>query len=312
MRSQRGLAAVTALLIVAVAASTAALMLSQQSAMLDQTSMVVARAQADLYAQAGIDWARGILLEDSRHGQLDTLDEPWAQPIAALPVERAVVSGRIEDEQGKFNLNNLARVQGKSDDQWVLFNNILQRAGLSLDLADAVKDWVDSDGDLSALDGNGGAEDAYYLALARPYRTANAPMTQVDELYRVRGFDPDKVAKLRPYVTALPPDPAAPTPINVNTASDLVLAAITGATDATRIAALVARRAKKPFASPDDFRSAVATTVGGGALNVIDVSSTYFAVRVQVAQDDVQLASDALLQRQAGKSPVIIWRRPRY
>ena len=63
---QRGLAAVTALLIVAVAASAAALMLSQQSAMLDQTAMVASRAQADAYAQAGFDWARGVLAEDGR------------------------------------------------------------------------------------------------------------------------------------------------------------------------------------------------------------------------------------------------------
>jgi general secretion pathway protein K len=55
---QRGVAAVTALLIVAVAASAASLMLAQQSAMLSQTALVASRAQADLYARAGLDWAR--------------------------------------------------------------------------------------------------------------------------------------------------------------------------------------------------------------------------------------------------------------
>lgn len=312
MRDQRGLAAVTALLIVAIAASTAALMLSQQSAMLDQSSMVVARAQADTYAQAGIDWARGILVEDARTSHLDTLDEPWAQPIAALPVERAVVSGRIEDEQAKFNLNNLARVQSRSDEQWILFSNILQRVDLPLELADAVKDWVDADSDPTVLNSGGGAEDPYYLALPKPYRAANAPMMQVDELYRVRGFDAAKVAKLRPYVTALPVAANQATPINVNTASDLVIAAITGATDASRVSALLALRASKPFTTADAFRDAVAKTVGGGALSVIDVSSSFFSVRIQVAQDDVQLASDALLQRRPDKSTVILWRRPRY
>ena len=305
MKRESGLAAVTALLIVAVAAATAALMLSQQSAMLDQVSMVTARAQADAYAQTGVDWARGILSEDARKTAIDTLDEGWAQPIAALPVERAVVSGRIEDEQGKFNLNNLA---GGAADQLAVFQGLLQRLDLPPTLADAVKDWVDAD---DTLTGNGGAENAYYLALARPYRAANAPMVQVDELYRVRGFDAATVAKLRPYVTALPP----PTTINVNTASDLLLAALAGATessDSTRVAALVARRAKKPFASVEDFRGAVAATLGGTAHNVYDVSSGYFSVRVQVAQDDVQIATEALLQRLPDKSTVIIWRRPRY
>ena len=108
MREQRGLAAITAILVVAVAASAASLMLAQQSAMLDQTMLVSSRVQADLYAQAGLDWARGVLAEDARRsGAVDSLDEPWAQPIVGLPVERALVAGSIGDEQSKFNLNNL-------------------------------------------------------------------------------------------------------------------------------------------------------------------------------------------------------------
>ena len=127
MKRERGLAVVTALLVVAVAASAAALMLSQQSAMLDQTAMVATRAQADAYALAGIDWARGVLAEDQRKGAVDSLDEGWAQPIAALPVERAVVSGLIVDEQGKFNLNNLKAPSGQD---LRIFRTLLNSLGL--------------------------------------------------------------------------------------------------------------------------------------------------------------------------------------
>ena len=103
MRRERGVAVITAILIVAVAASAAAMMLSQQSAMIDQALMVSSRAQADLYAQAGVDWARGVLAEDARRARdVDTLAEGWAQPIAALPVDRALVAGSIGDEQGRF------------------------------------------------------------------------------------------------------------------------------------------------------------------------------------------------------------------
>ena len=91
-RGERGIAAVTAILIVAVAATAAMMMLAQQSALLDQTMLVASRAQADQYARAGLDWARGVILEDSRtSGAWDSLDEGWAQPIAGLPIERAVV-----------------------------------------------------------------------------------------------------------------------------------------------------------------------------------------------------------------------------
>ena len=144
MRRQRGLAAVTAILIVAVAASAATLMLAQQSAMLDQTMLVASRAQADQYSRAGVDWVRGVLLQDAATSSVESLDEGWAQPIAALPVERAVVSGAITDEQGKFNLNNLLNGVTASKPDVEVFKRILVSQGLAADLADAVVDWIDA------------------------------------------------------------------------------------------------------------------------------------------------------------------------
>jgi general secretion pathway protein K len=232
-----------------------------------------------------------VLAEDQRRNAVDSLDEGWAQPIAALPVERAVVSGNIVDEQGKFNLNNL---KAPTDTDKRVFQSLLNGLGLPGELMEAVIQWV----------GPAGPESSYYLSLARPYRAANDAMVQVDELYRVRGFDAAAVAKLRPYVTALPEH----TPINVNTASEAMLAALIGnSPDAIR--AIVAARRKEPFKSRSDFQKMVTgVDLGQG----IDVQSRYFAVRVQVAQDDVQLATDALVQRALNNAPVIIWRRPRF
>ena len=48
-----------------------------------------------------------------------SLDEPWAQPIVGLPVERALVAGSIGDEQSKFNLNNLVDgTRASAPDVW--------------------------------------------------------------------------------------------------------------------------------------------------------------------------------------------------
>lgn len=302
MKRQRGVAAVTAILIVAVAASTAAMMLAQQSAMIDQAGMVAARAQADLYAQAGIDWARGVLAQDAR--DVDSLDDGWAHPIAALPVERALVAGDIVDEQGKFNLNNLVTNGRASPPDVRMFRSLLTNLGLPTELAEAVVDWIDTDADLS---GSGGAEDAYYLGLPRPYRAANAPMVQIEELYRVRGFDAKVVAKLRPYVSALP----TRRPINVNTAPEAVLAALLNVAPAKATVLLTERRIK-PFRQKADFLNR-ATAHGITAIDVdYDVNSAYFIVNVRVAQDDVQLATEALIARGEGAATAVVWRRPRY
>lgn len=306
-RGERGLAAVTAILIVAVAASAATLMLAQQSAMIDQTMLVASRAQADQYARAGLDWARGVLLEDTRSaGAVDSLGEPWAQPIAALPVERALVAGAIADEQSKFNLNNLVNGNGtKSAADMQVLARLLTSLGLAPELAEAVLDWIDPDSDLA---GGHGAEDPYYLSLAKPYRAANRSMVQVEELYRVRGFDRATVAKLKPYVTALPER----TKVNVNTAPQVVLEALLPEVPPPKIAAFVAARNAKPLADAQKLAAWAKEAPSGQVGDALDVRSSYFGVRIQVAQDDVELAADALLQRLPNGPPAIIWRRPRY
>lgn len=303
MRRERGVAAITAVLIVAVAASAAAVMLAQQSAMIDQAAMVSVRAQADLYAQAGVDWARGVLAEDFRQGkEVDTLAEGWARPIAALPVERAIVSGNIADEQGRFNLNNVVRQGQKSDADLRVLRSLLGTLDLSPDLADAVLDWIDADADLS---GAAGAEDAYYLSLPRPYRAANREMVQVEELYRVRGFDAAAVARLKPHVTALP----GRTAINANTASEAVVAAVFGIAREKAAAGLAERRTR-PFRTVAEVAERLKEQAPPA--ETLDVKSRYFNVRVTVSQDDVQLASEALVRREDTGATAILWRRPRY
>jgi general secretion pathway protein K len=307
MKRERGVAAITALLIVAVAASTATFMLSQHSAMLDQTALVAARAQAELYGDAGLDWARGVLAEDARRaGSVDFLGEGWAQPIAGIPVERAVVSGLIDDEQGKMNLNNLV-IGGRSDADFRILQRLLRELALPPELADAVLDWIDADEDLT---GTGGAESAYYLSLKRPYRAANQLLAQVDELYRVRGFDAATVAKLRPHVTALP----VRTSININTASGAVLAAVfDGKVPREALEARIAARREKPFQSPNEIAQWAPKADARVTATDLGVRSDFFSVRVQVAQDDVRVAAEALVQRAAqGGNSTVLWRRAIY
>jgi len=309
MRRARGVAAVTALLIVAIAASTATFMLSQQSAMLNQAALVASRAQADLYAQAGLDWARGVVAQDGRTGgAFDALSEPWAQPIAGLPVERALVSGNLADEQGKFNLNNVvgANKQASANDVKIL-RQLFRTLDVPEDLVDAIVDWIDADADLS---GGAGAEDGFYLALARPYRTANQPMVQVDELHRVRGFDAKMVARVKPFVTALP----GRTSVNVNTARPEVISAIAPEQPTEDIRAFVEARATRPFKATNEIAERWKKIPAGAAGNVLDVRSSYFSGRILVSQDDLQLASEALIERRANPPGVtaIIGRRPLY
>ncbi len=301
-RRESGIAALTAILIVAVAATAAAMMLSQQAAMLDQTMLVASRAQADQYAAAGLDWARGVLTQDARSSTIDALDEGWARPIVGLPVERAVVAGAISDEQGKLNLNGLVRNSSRSEPDVQAFRRLLDGLGLSPELAEPVVEWMLPNG-----------SDAYYLALPRPYRSPKGPLTQVDELYRVRGFDAKSVERIRPYVTVLPVEPTGEQArINANTADPRVLAAACG-TPAEKLADFVAERAKKPFTDKAALTARLQQDACQPTNDPFDVKSNWFSVLVRVQQDDVLLGTEALVKRTAPQGEVtLVWKRPRY
>jgi general secretion pathway protein K len=305
---ERGVAVVTAILIVAVAASAATIMLAQQSAMVDQATLISSRAQADLYSRAGLDWARGVLLDSMRSSPtVDAMNQGWAQPIAGLPVDRAVVAGIIIDEQGKFNLNNLVPGTAVSTADVKAFRQLLASLGLAPELSEAVVDWLDADSDLY---GPAGAEDAYYLSLPKPYRAANAPMMQIEELYQVRGFDAATVKKLRPFVTALPARNGVTT-INVNTApAEVLLAWLPDR--AEQVKQLLRDRLAKPLRSKEEIKAWAGRALTTDEDARLGVRSDYFYVRVQVAQDDVELSTDALVARGTNGVSNTLWRRPRY
>ena len=71
-------------------------------------------------------------------------------------------------------------------------------------------------------------EDDQYTSRQPPYRPGNFWFTSTSELLAIDGYTPEIYASLRPHVSALPPPPATGErwKLNVNTATDLVLASL--------------------------------------------------------------------------------------
>ena len=101
------------------------------------------------------------------------------------------------------------------------------------------------------------------------------------------------------------------TPINVNTASDLVLMAALPSVPKGKIAQWVSARPGKPIKEANGIK-ALFPEASDADRAALDVKSANFSVRIRVAQDDVELATDALLQRALNGAAVVAWRRPRY
>ena len=215
---QRGVAIVLAMGVVAMATMAATAMMITQSTWSRESELTADNVQAQSLVQAGVDWARAVLSDDRRMGDVDHLGEPWAMRLPPMSVESGELAGYIEDQQGLFNLNNLVKGGKVNLAQLAHFQRLLSLLGLPAALAGTLADWVDAD---SEPQPQGGAEDETYLALQPPYLAANRPLADVAELALVRGFDDGVRARLRPFVTALP----VFTAVNVNTAPPEVLAA---------------------------------------------------------------------------------------
>jgi general secretion pathway protein K len=299
---QQGVAIVLAISVVAMAAMVAAAIMVSQSTWARQLELSAEHVQARAVLQAGADWARAVLSDDRRLSNVDHLGEPWALRLPPMPVENGELIGSIEDQQGAFNLNNLVSEGKVNAAQLARFRRLL----VSLDLPDALAytlvDWIDDD---SLTQPQGGAEDAYYLALDPPYLSANRPLIDVDELALVSGFDDSVRARLRPYIAALP----GPTAVNVNTATPEVLAAVIEGLDLGNAQAMVAQRDRVYFRDNNDFINRLPRGAVAGA--DITVSSDYFLASLRVTIGGAQARGRALLSRSGSGTgwPVVIWRK---
>ena len=219
--SQRGIALLTILVMVALATILAATIAKRQTNTSENTGYLMRQDQSLLYAKSAEAFFSELLIQDSDNGSsIDHLQENWAKPMPAFPVEDGFISGRLLDESGKFNLNNLLKADGSVDDsarRW--FEKLLQRVGLPAELSQAVIDWQDADDETT---GAMGAESNYYQGLDPSYLASNTRFHQVEELKLVRGFERKNYDLIAPYVTALP----EATKINMNTAAPLLLASI--------------------------------------------------------------------------------------
>lgn len=228
MKRHRGVALITALLVVALVTATAVAMASRQQLDIRRTANVLQRDQAYVYALGAEVMGREVLGKDD--AKIDDKEEDWAQSAISIPFQGGLLSGVLEDLQGRFNINNLVKNGVRSPWDVERFKNLLKlikensedreiwKDAEPGDLANAVTDWVDQDNEPQA----GGAEDNDYLQGPRPYRAANAPMTSISELLLVRGFTGPIYQQVAPWVSALP----VRTKINVNTAKEYVIRAL--------------------------------------------------------------------------------------
>lgn len=301
-RHQQGMALITAVLVVAIVATVATTLALGEQVWFRQAQNMTNRAQAESLRRGALNLAAIMLtLDGQQPNKTDHLGELWAKPQLPFPVDDGMIAFKVEDAQGRFNLNNLVRGSGSAD--FEMFKRLLISQkfdpGLSATLSAALLDWLDIDSIVSP----GGAEDIEYLSLPQPYRSANQLLQSVDELRLVKGFTSNTVEKLRPFVTALPYS----TPVNVNTAPEQVLAALMNLPSST-LQPVLDNREKQSFTDTAQFlaRLPAGTTCPA---NLCDVKTGYFLVTIDIRYGRLQRQTEAMIERGSGKPATVLWHR---
>lgn len=158
--------------------------------------------------------------------------------------------GRLDivatDFDSCINLNKLAVTDTQAETQNALIN-LSSIIGISSDWVGVIKDWVDEDTQISLT----GAEDGFYMAKAKPYRTANSKVIG-DYEWSLLNLNDVAFAKALPFVCAINDTNST---VNLNTAPSEVLQALIPNFSSAQAAMLLQERRRRPFSDLNDINS---------------------------------------------------------
>jgi general secretion pathway protein K len=215
-----------------------------------------------------------------------------------LPIDEGIgtVEGRLEDLQGRFNLNNLVFSDGTPNPAAIQqLERILAMVEIEPTWATMIADWIDADVNPGFPDG---AEDAVYTGMDPAHLTADMPITRASELMVMPDFGIDRFRRLQPYVTALP----VGTKLNVCTAPGIVLDALFESQRQFSIDAkeLATRRKEACFPTLEDLRGSLGQAGYDEVKESLAESSSYFRATVWVTIGTTQFTLYSLLARAGG------------
>ena len=295
---QRGIALITAILLVALATVLAAT-IGYENAMSARRGTATFAFDQSVQVAMAAEAIGAYALQQSRKLSPSTtyLGQPWATPYGPVDLIPGVtLEAWLEDTQGRFNLNNLVNADGSTNPNAVLvFENLLTGLGLETRWAPMIADWIDSD---SVPNNPDGAEDSVYLSQMPPYRAANMIITSASEILALPGFGRDRYLALAPYITALPQG----TGINLCTAPGPVLNALgpAGSPNFSNAQSLATSRQGGCFPTLQEFNNTLSgnSAAETAAKAMVTTQSNFFTLTSIVTIGSTQFALYSLLHQE--------------
>lgn len=279
---QRGMAIISALLIAAVVAVIAAGLLTRQRVFTRSLEAEQLRIQGQWLLLGALEDSRQRLWEARQKDVLTRLDQPWAR------AQKGLFEGRLEDEQGKFNLRNLVN-RGRPDAEQV--QNFERLCGL-----------IGVDGALSRR-----ISQRVIASYDQTDQPAKYPMLRnLDDLSSVEGLDPLLLQRMQGFVSVLP----GVTWVNGNTARAEVLSAVVPGLSLSQAQALVAERdGGRWFINRGDFVNRLHLPQVAVESVLVGITSEWFRLQGQTRREQRRVTLDALLHRPENRQPQVIWSR---
>ena len=309
LNKQKGTVIITVLMLVAVATYLAVEMTYRQRVDITRTGTLLALSQSEEYVKSAEALAQYVLEQDLK-GDIKDADlsdhkqEDWPTKVVK-PIGRGLVQGEIIDLQGRFNLNKflLTTTPTSGSEYKEQFIALLGALGIPSSstnglsaavIAERVVDWVD----VGNQPETGGLETLDYQLLDPPYQAGNRILVDLSELLLVTGVSAADLDKMADYVSILPPS----TPVNINTASENVLA-LTGCLS---VSAIVSARESGPITKDDITKMSStgssyvdAACADGVPEGTFSSNSEFFLLKAKSEVDKKTIHMNSVLYRQA-------------
>lgn len=284
---QKGSALIMALLITAIVAAVATAIAVHLRMVIRESQLVYNFEQAYYVLQGVQYWGKSQLIQNAKLNSEKHVVENYPQTMPNMVFHQVQLSGEIDDAQGLFNINTVAKAAGQAQFARLLkiVDNTLSNVQAT-QIAKATSDWI-----------NTSNVDSIYLNNKPPYRAAHSPMVSISELRLINGVSAKLYVALMPYITALP---TSDNQINIMTAPIPVLQSLALTMTADQANNLATCRQQfSNLTSIDDLKQTCITKPGlqlDPNVNLV-ITSNYFLVKGNAALGDQNLTLYSLIKR---------------
>ncbi len=315
--SQRGVALIVVLLLLAIMVSIAATMTERMFTQFQRATQQVNYQQAYWYSIGAEGLARTAIEQSYKDSETINLSQAWALEEQTYPLDYGQLRGHIVDKQACFNLNVLHSVSG-SEKAYVsqVFQLLLEE--LDVDnyqaevIADSAREFVDADERVQSIYG---VEDSYYESMLPAYVAPNGLIADISELRAVQQVGGDVMYKVAPYLCALPTDDWR---LNVNTLkpeqAKLLSAMFSPNLSESDAEAVLENRPFDGWGSVDSFLAESQIAASGESVieqakGYLAVDSQYFELDVEVLVEQARVRNRSLLYSDDKETATVIRRR---